>query len=152
MRNHRNVKKEFDSIIAAYAYINYDWDRDLNVVDITTFDNAKKAKCNRLVSIIGWIAKHVPEFKIILACASWVVPHVSFRYIVEDLENIFNYMRQHSGVCYIIKLDYIEDRKIVVRLIPVSKKDYVTIHTAIVEYLKEDYEIGVCSHEKEYWQ
>ena len=152
MRNHRNVKKEFDSIIAAYAYINYDWDRDLNVVDITTFDNAKKAKCNRLVSIIGWIAKHVPEFKIILACASWVVPHVSFRYIVEDLENIFNYMRQHSGVCYIVKVNYIEDLKTAIRLIPVSKKDYDTIHNAIEKFFKKEYEIGRRCHEKYYWQ
>ena len=147
MRNHRNVKREFGSIISAYAHINR-W----NIVDITTYDNAKKAKCNRLVSIIGWVAKHVPEFKIMLAHIPLNVPHVSFRYIVEDLENIFNYMRQHSGVCYIIKVNYIEDHKIAVRLIPVSKKDYGTIHTAIVEYLKEDYEIGICSHAKEYWQ
>lgn len=148
MKNHRNVKKEFNSYIAAYAYINCDW----NVVDIRTFDNAKKAKCNRLVSIIGWMAKHVSAFKIILAYVPWNVPHMSFRYVVKDLENIFNYMRQHSGVCYIVKVNYIEDRKIAVRLIPVSKKDYDTIHAAIVEYLKEDYEIGICSHEKEYWQ
>ena len=146
MRNHRNVKKEFESIISTYAYINHDW----NVVDITTFDNAKKAKCNRLVSIIGWMAKHVPEFKIILACVPCVVPHVSFRYVVEDLENIFNYMRQHSGVCYIVKVNYIENHKIAVRLIPVSKKDHVTIHTAIAEYLKEDYEFGVWHHRKKY--
>ena len=148
MRNHRNVQKEFNSCIAAYAYINCDW----NVVDIRTFDNAKKAKCNRLVSIIAWMAKHVSAFKIILAYVPWNVPHMSFRYVVKDLENIFNYMRQHSGVCYIVKVNYIEDRKIAVRLIPVSKKDYDTIHTAIVEYFKEDYEIGICSHEKEYWQ
>lgn len=148
MRNHRNVQKEFESIISAYAYIN----RDLNVVDITTFDNAKKVKCNRLVSIIGWMAKHISALKIILAYVPWNVPHMSFRYVVEDLENIFNYMRQHSGVCYIIKVNYIEDHKIAVRLIPVSKKDYCTIHTAIVEYLKEDYEIGRRCRKKHYWQ
>ena len=150
MRNHRNVQKEFNSVIAAYAYINHDWNRDLNVIDITTFDNAKKAKCNRLVSIIGWMAKHISACKIILARVSWNVPHMSFRYIVEDLEYIFNYMRQHSGVCYIVKVNYIEDYKVPIRLIPVSKKDYNTIHTAIVEYFKEEYELGMCYHEKKY--
>ena len=147
MRNHRNVKKEFESIISAYAYINCDW----GVVDITTFDDAKKAKCNRLVSIIGWMAKHVPEFKLILSVVPWRVPYISFRYVVGDLENIFNYMRKNSGACYIIKVNYVEDYKTMIRLIPVSKKDYSTIHTAIVEYLKEDYEIGICHNEKKYW-
>ena len=148
MRNHRNVQKEFESIISAYAYINCDW----NMVDITTFDNAKKVKCNRFVSIIRWMAKHISAFKIILAYVPWNVPHMSFRYIVEDLENIFNYMRKNSGACYIVKVNYIEDNKTPIRLIPVSRKEYGTIHTAIVEYLNEEYEIGRCSHEKYYWQ
>ena len=148
MRNHRNIQKEFESIISAYAYIDCDW----NMVDITTFDNAKKAKCNRLVSIIGWMAKHISAFKIILAYVPWNMPHMSFRYIVEDLENIFSYMRQHSGVCYIVKVNYIEDNKVAIRLIPVSKKDYNTIHGAIEKFFKEEYEIGRRCHEKYYWQ
>ena len=148
MRNHRNIRKEFESIISAYAYIDCDW----NMVDITTFDNAKRVKYNRFLSIIGWMAKHASAFKIILAYVPWNVPHMSFRYIVEDLKNIFDYMRQHSGVCYIVKVNYIEDNKVAIRLIPFSKKDYNTIHTAIVEYLKKEYEIGRCSHEKYYWQ
>ena len=148
MRNHRNVQKEFESIIAAYAYINHKW----NVVDITTFDNAKKAKYNRFLSLVGWMAKHTSALRIILAYVPWDVPHMSFRYVVEDLKNIFNYMRQHSGACYIVKVTYIEDHKIAVRLIPVSKKDHVTIHTTIVEYLKEDYEFGVWNRKKKYWQ
>lgn len=147
MRNHRNVQKEFQSLISAYADVYHDW----NMIDVTIFDNAKKVKYNRLLSILGWMSKHISVFKIMLACVPWNVPHTSFRYIAEDLINISDYMRNNSGVCYIVKVNYIEDCKTVVRLIPFSKKDHVVIHTAITRCLKEEYDLGGCFHEKEYW-
>ena len=150
MRNHRNVWKEFNNMIAAYAAI----DRDYIWIDIVYFEEQrKKAKFNRLLSIIKWTTKHIPEFKVILVRAPWDVPYVSFKHVVEDIGNVLDHMRQNSGASYFIKVR--DERERSVRFVAVKTLDPTEIReTIIANFGLEEYGLvpGQCSSRKKYWQ
>ena len=138
MRNHRNVCKEFRSMISVYAEI----DRDYISIDLDYIEeNQKKAKFNRLLSCIGFFAKHVPEFKTVLAGAPWEVPYVSFRHVVNDLFKVVDDMRQNSGALYLVKVR--DAREMTVRFVAVKTLNPTEIRdTIITNFGLEDYDIG----------
>lgn len=149
MRNHRNVWKQFISMISAYAEI----DRDYIWIDIVYFEEQqKKAKFNRLLSSIAYFAKHTSVFKVILAGVPWNVPHVSFRHVIEDLDTVFEHMRQNSGASYLIKVW--DARKRAVRFVAVKTLNPTEIRNTIIKNFKlEEYELvpGRCSSRKKYY-
>lgn len=150
MRWHRNLWKEFNSMLSAYAEI----DRDYTYIDLTYYEQqAKKAKFNRLLSAIKYFAAHTSEFKVILAGVSWNVPHVSFKYVVKDLEMVIDHMSKNSGASYLIKVW--DARKGAVRFVATATLDPNEIRNTIISnFGLEEYELepGRCSSRKKYWQ
>lgn len=138
MRNHRNAKKEFNEMISVYAEI----DRDYISIDLIYIEqNRKKAKYNRLLSCIGYFAKHVSEFKAILAGARSIVPHTSFKHVVNDMGEVFEHMCQNSGASYLIKVW--DAREMAVRFVAVKSLVPTEIRDAIIQNFNlEDYDIG----------
>ena len=137
MRWHRNVWKEFDDMISAHAEI----DPDHTWIDICYYEQQrKKAKCNRLLSCMEYFTKHVWEFKVILAGAPWNVDNVSFRHVVEDIDEVFEHMHQNSGASYLIKVWDV--RKGAVRFIATKTLDHNEIRSTIIaNFGLEDYEM-----------
>lgn len=150
MKNHRNARKEFNSMVAAYATI----DRDYIWIDLTYFEEQqKKAKFNRLLSIIKWTTKHIPAFKIILAGVPWNVENVSFQYAANDLGKVLDHMCQNSGASYLIKV--YDARNCTVRFVATKTLDPNEIRSTIItNFGLEEYGIepGRCTSRKKYWQ
>ena len=150
MRNHRNVKKEINEMIAAYAEI----DRDYIDIDLTYIEsNRKKAKYNRLISCLKYLTGHVPEFKEILAGAPWEVPYVSFRHVANDLFKVVEHMCQNSGASYLIKVR--DAHEYSVRFVATKTLDPNEIRNTIIKnFGLEEYGIkpGRCGSRKKYWQ
>lgn len=150
MRWHRNLWKEFNGMIAAYAEI----DRDYAFIDITYYEEqAKKAKFNRLLSCIKYFAKHTSEFEVILVRAPWDVPRVSFIHMVNDLETVVGHMRQNSGASYLIKV--LDEHENAIRFVATATLDPNEIRNTIISnFGLEDYEMapGWCYSQKKYWQ
>ena len=145
MRNHRNARKEFNNMVSVYAEI----DRDYISIDLDYIEPQKKAKYNRLLSCIGFYARHVPEFKTVLAGAPWEVPYVSFKHVVNDLFKVVDYMRQNSGALYLVKVR--DAREMTVRFVAVKSLVPTEIYNAIItNFGLEDYEIepGRCGSRK----
>lgn len=150
MKWHRNLWKEFNNMLSAYAEI----DRNYVYIDITYFEQQrKKAKFNRLLSCIKYFVTHTSEFEVILVRAPWDVPYVSFRHIVEDLENVSEHMRQNSGASYLIKVW--DERERSVRFVATATLDPTEIReTIIANFGLEECEMvpGRCYSRKKYWQ
>ena len=150
MRWHRNLWKEFNSMIAAYAEI----DRDYIFIDITYYEQQKKkAKFNRLLSCVKYLTKHVWEFKVILAGVPWNVENVSFRHVANDLVTVVEHMCQNSGASYLIKVW--DARKGAVRFVATKTLEPTEIReTIIANFGLEEYGLvpGRCSSRKKYWQ
>lgn len=150
MRNHRNVRNEFNNMISVYGEI----DRDYVDIDLTYIEqNRKKAKYNRLRSTIKYLVRHVPEFKEILAGAPWEVPYISYKHVANDLEHVVEQMHQNSGAVYLVKVR--DMHELSVRFVGVKTLNPTEIRQAIVTtFGLEDYGIkpGRCSSRKKYWQ
>ena len=148
MRNHRNVCKEFRSMISVYAEI----DRDYISIDLDYIEeNQKKVKFNRLLSCLKHLVKHVPEFKEILAGAPWEVPYVSFRHVANDLFKVVDDMRQNSGALYLVKVR--DEHELSVRFVAVKTLNPTEIRdTIITNFGLEAYGIepGRCGSRKKY--
>ena len=150
MRWHRNVWKEFNGMISAYAEI----DRDYIFIDITYYEqNQKKAKFNRLLSCIKYLVKHTSEFKIILAGVPWDMTHISFRHVANDLETVVEHMCQNSGASYLIKVR--DAHEMSIRFVATKTLDPDEIRNTIISNFNlEEYNMvpGRCYSRKKYWQ
>ena len=150
MRWHRNLLKEFNGMISAYAEI----DRDYIWIDIVYFEEQqKKAKFNRLFSCIKYFVTHMSEFKVILADVPWNVENVSFRHVANDLGEVIDHTRQNSGASYLIKVRDARERS--VRFVATKTLDPNEIRSTIIaNFGLEKYEmvLGRCSSRKKYWQ
>ena len=150
MRWHRNLLKEFNGMISAYAEI----DRDYIFIDVTYIEqNRKKAKFNRLLSCIKYFVTHTSEFKVILADVPWNVPYVSFGHVSKDLEAVVEHMCQNSGASYLIKVRDEHERS--VRFVATKTLDPNEIRSTIItNFSLEKYEmvLGRCYSRKKYWQ
>ena len=148
MRNHRNVCKEFKSMISVYAEI----DRDYISIDLDYIEeNQKKAKFNRLLSCLKYLVRHVPEFKEILAGAPWEVPYVSFRHVANDLFKVGDDMRQNSGALYLVKVR--DEHELSVRFVAVKTLNPTEIRDTIITNFgleAHGIEPGRCGSRKKY--
>ena len=148
MRYHRNARKEFNSLVSVYAEI----DRDYIDIDLTYIEkNRKKAKYNRLLSIIEHLTTRVSEFKEILAGAPWEVSYVSFRHVANDLFKVVDDMRQNSGALYLVKVR--DEHELSVRFVAVKTLNPTEIRDKIISsFGLEAYGIepGRCGSRKKY--
>ena len=150
MRWHRNLWKEFNGMISAYAEI----DRDYIFIDITYYEqNQKKAKFNRLLSCIKYLVTHTSEFKTILTGVPLDMTYVSFRHVANDLETVVEHMCQNSGASYLVKVR--DAHEMSIRFVATKTLDPDEIRNTIIKnFGLEDYGIepGRCSSRKKYWQ